>query len=211
MNLIILGPPGAGKGTQAKIIAEKLDVAHISTGDLLRDELKKDTETSARIKEIMNSGGLVSDEIVVELLEKRVKDEKNGFILDGFPRNLEQAEILDEKGFDIDAAIALDVMDETIVERISGRLFCQSCCAVFHAKYHKPKKENICDVCGAALTQRSDDNAEVVEKRLNVYHELTEPIIVHYAEKGVLTAVDGSGNVEDITNAILSAISKAAE
>jgi adenylate kinase len=210
VNLIILGAPGAGKGTQAKVVAERLDIAHISTGDLLRDELKRDTGTSRRIKEIMNAGELVPDDIVVNLLDECVKQAANGFILDGFPRNLAQAKALDDKGFKIDAAITLDISDEAIVERLSGRLFCPKCGATYHVAFNKPKEDGACDTCGETLAQRADDNKDTVLNRLKVYHKETEPIIDYYKQKGILTVIDGAKGVDDIAGDILSALGKAA-
>ncbi len=205
----MLGAPGAGKGTQAKGLAKHYNIAHISTGDILREHIRGNTEIGQSVSEILKSGGLVPDELVNKMVFERLQqaDCANGFILDGFPRTLQQAKELSsmtsELNIPIDRAILVDVADDTIIERMSGRLSCPKCGAMFHVKYLIPKTEGKCDACSETLTQREDDKKETVINRLAVYHEITEPIIDFYEENGILTKVSGIGSVEEITNSIL--------
>ena len=208
MKIIMLGAPGAGKGTQAKMIAEKYGLPHISTGDIFRANIKNGTELGKEAKEYMDKGLLVPDELTVRLLLDRVaKDDcKNGYVLDGFPRTIPQAEVLDEKlsklGEKVDYAVNVDVPDENIVNRMSGRRACLSCGATYHVVSIPPKKEGICDVCGSELVLRDDDKPETVQKRLKVYHEQTQPLIDFYEKKGVLRSVDGTLPMEEVFTAI---------
>ncbi len=204
MKIIMLGAPGAGKGTQAKRIAEKYSIPHISTGDIFRANIKNGTELGKKAKEYMDQGLLVPDELTVNLVIDRVSNEdcKNGYVLDGFPRTIPQAEALDEalsaRGEKIEFAINVEVPDENIVNRMGGRRACLSCGATYHTEFIKPKVEGICDTCGATLVLRDDDKPETVQKRLDVYHEQTQPLIDYYQGKGVLAEVDGTKIMDDV-------------
>lgn len=208
MKIVMLGAPGAGKGTQAKQIAGKYGLPHISTGDIFRANIKNGTELGKEAKKYMDQGLLVPDELTVRLLLDRVSQEdcKKGYVLDGFPRTIPQANVLDEAleklGDRIDYAIDVDVPDENIVRRMSGRRACLSCGATYHVAYAPPQKEGICDTCGSELVLRDDDKPETVQNRLHVYHEQTQPLIDFYARKGVLRTVDGTQAVEDVFEAI---------
>ena len=208
MKIIMLGAPGAGKGTQAKMIADKNGVPHISTGDIFRANIKTGTELGMEAKKYMDQGLLVPDELTVRILLDRVAQDdcKNGYVLDGFPRTIPQAEVLDSEltklGDHIDYAINVDVPDENIVKRMSGRRACLTCGATYHIEHVPPKKEGICDVCGSELVLRDDDKPETVKNRLNVYHEQTQPLIDFYTEKGVLKTVDGTVPMEEVFAAI---------
>ena len=208
MKIIMLGAPGAGKGTQAKMIADKYGVPHISTGDIFRANIKNGTELGMEAKKYMDQGLLVPDELTVRILLDRVAQDdcKNGYVLDGFPRTIPQAEVLDSEltklGDHIDYAINVDVPDENIVKRMSGRRACLTCGATYHIEHVPPKKEVICDVCGSELVLRDDDKPETVKNRLNVYHEQTQPLIDFYTEKGVLKTVDGTVPMEEVFAAI---------
>lgn len=208
MKIIMLGAPGAGKGTQAKMIAEKYGLPHISTGDIFRANIKNGTELGKEAKEYMDKGLLVPDELTVRLLLDRVAQDdcKNGYVLDGFPRTIPQAEVLDEKLSELDEkvdyAINVDVPDENIVNRMSGRRACLNCGATYHIVSIPPKKEGICDVCGSELVLRDDDRPETVQNRLKVYHEQTQPLIDFYEKKGVLRSVDGTLPMEEVFTAI---------
>lgn len=208
MKIIMLGAPGAGKGTQAKMIADKYGVPHISTGDSFRANIKNGTELGMEAKKYMDQGLLVPDELTVRILLDRVAQDdcKNGYVLDGFPRTIPQAEVLDSEltklGDHIDYAINVDVPDENIVKRMSGRRACLTCGATYHIEHVPPKKEGICDVCGSELVLRDDDKPETVKNRLNVYHEQTQPLIDFYTEKGVLKTVDGTVPMEEVFAAI---------
>ena len=208
MKLILLGAPGAGKGTQAEIICKTLSIPQISTGNIIRAQIKSGTELGLRVKAIVESGALVSDELVIELLKARISepDCENGFILDGFPRTIPQAEAL-EQFCDIDAVLEIYVPDEAIVARMSGRRTCPVCGASYHVKYNPPEKEGICGVCGAQLVMRPDDDPEVVASRLRVYHEQTEPLVEFYRERGKLRTVDGQGAIDEITGLVKEALS----
>ena len=208
MKIIMLGAPGAGKGTQAKMIADKYGVPHISTGDIFRANIKNGTELGMEAKKYMDQGLLVPDELTVRILLDRVAQDdcKNGYVLDGFPRTIPQAEVLDSEltklGDHIEYAINVDVPDENIVKRMSGRRACLTCGATYHIEHVPPKKEGICDVCGSELVLRDDDKPETVKNRLNVYHEQTQPLIDFYTEKGVLKTVDGTVPMEEVFAAI---------
>ncbi|MBQ9519725.1 MAG: adenylate kinase [Firmicutes bacterium] len=200
MKLVLIGGPGAGKGTQAKKLSKYFDIAHISTGDLLREQMKLGTELGKKVSEIMNAGGLVSDDIVSAMLAERIKadDCKKGYILDGYPRNVSQAEGLEAITGKLDKVLCFNVDDEVIVDRMTGRRGCPKCGQMFHIKYNPPKKDGICDACGEALVQRKDDNAETVRNRLKVYHETTAPVIDYYSNKGILAQIDGVGDIDEI-------------
>lgn len=208
MKIIMLGAPGAGKGTQAKMIAEKYSIPHVSTGDIFRANIKNGTELGIEAKKYMDQGKLVPDELTVKILLDRVAqpDCEKGYILDGFPRTIPQAEVLDkalkELGDQIDYAINVDVPDENIVNRMSGRRACVACGATYHVKYNAPKVENVCDSCGKELIIRDDDKPETVQNRLTVYHEQTQPLIDFYEKKGVLKSVDGTVDMKDVFAAI---------
>ena len=210
MKIIMLGAPGAGKGTQAKMIAEKYQIPHISTGDIFRANIKNGTELGMEAKKYMDQGQLVPDELTVKILLDRVaKDDcANGYVLDGFPRTIPQAEVLDEAlsklNESIDFAINVDVPDENMVRRMSGRRACLSCGATYHIEHVPPKKEGICDTCGQELVLRDDDKPETVLNRLKVYHDQTQPLIDFYTAKGVLKEVDGTVDMSDVFNAIVS-------
>ncbi len=209
MKIVMLGAPGAGKGTQAKMIADKYQVPHISTGDIFRANIKNGTELGKEAKKYMDQGLLVPDELTVKLLLDRVAnpDCANGYVLDGFPRTIPQAEVLDaaltELGDKIDYAINVDVPDENIVKRMGGRRACLACGGTYHLEYLKPKKDGICDRCGQELVLREDDQPETVMKRLNVYHEQTQPLIDFYSNKGILKSVDGTVDIMDVFASIV--------
>ena len=209
MKIIMLGAPGAGKGTQAKMIADKYGVPHISTGDIFRANIKNGTELGMEAKKYMDQGLLVPDELTVRILLDRVAQDdcKNGYVLDGFPRTIPQAEVLDSEltklGDHIDYAINVDVPDENIVNRMSGRRACVGCGATYHIKYNPTKVDGVCDACGEKLVLRDDDKAETVQKRLGVYHDQTQPLIDYYTKSGVLKEVDGTVDMEDVFQAIV--------
>ena len=207
MRIILLGAPGASKGTQAEFITAKLGVPAVSTGNLLRSAISEGTELGKKAAEYMNKGSLVPDELVLELVRERVKapDCQKGMVFDGFPRTLAQAEALD-RVMDIDMVLFLDVSDDAIVERMSGRRTCPKCQATYHVVNHPPKKEGICDKCGTALGIRDDDRPEVVRQRIAVYHKQTEPIVNHYKNKGLLKVVKGQEKLEDTTALVAAAI-----
>ena len=209
MKIIMLGAPGAGKGTQAKQIAAKYQIPHISTGDIFRANIKNGTELGKKAKTYMDQGLLVPDELVCDLVVDRVQQDdcKKGYILDGFPRTIPQAESLDAAlsrlGEAVDYAINVEVPDENIVKRMGGRRACVGCGATYHLVYAAPKKEGICDNCGAELILRDDDKPETVQKRLGVYHEQTQPLIDYYTKKGILKEVDGTMDMGDVFKAIV--------
>ena len=204
MKIIMLGAPGAGKGTQAKMIASEYQIPHISTGDIFRSNIKNGTELGKKAKEYMDQGLLVPDSLPCDLVVDRIAqdDAKNGYVLDGFPRTIPQAEALTEalkaRGEAIDYAIDIEVPDESIVTRMSGRRACLGCGATYHIKYNPPKAENVCDTCGGELVLRDDDKPETVQKRLDVYHEQTQPLIDYYTKAGVLKELDGTQDIDVI-------------
>lgn len=208
MKIIMLGAPGAGKGTQAKMIADRYGIPHISTGDIFRANIKNGTKLGKEAKGYMDQGLLVPDELTVKLLLDRVAQEdcSDGYVLDGFPRNIPQAEVLDralaDQGERIDYAVDVEVADRHIINRMSGRRACVGCGATYHIVNVPPKKEGICDVCGEALILREDDRPDTVTKRLAVYHEQTQPLIDYYKEKGILKSVDGTMPMEEVFDAI---------
>jgi len=207
MKLILLGAPGAGKGTQAENISKKYGIPQISTGNILRAEVKKESELGLKVKDILASGGLVPEEIVIAMVKERLKadDCANGYILDGFPRNTAQAEALDTFA-SVDAVLLITVPDEKIVTRMSGRRTCPTCGATYHVVSNPPKAEGICDACGAKLTVRADDREEVVRDRLRVYHEQTEPLIAYYGKKGLVREVVGQDSLEETTRLTMQAL-----
>lgn len=208
MKIIFLGAPGAGKGTQAEIVSETYKIPAISTGAIIREAIKTGTEMGKAAKSYTEAGKLVPDEVVIGIIKERLaKDDcKDGFILDGFPRTVPQAEALDAMGVEIDRVVSIEVSDEAIVERMSGRRVCPSCGASYHTEWKKPKAEGVCDACGEALTIRRDDSPEVVLDRLKVYHEQTEPLKGYYEKKGKLRTVIGQEEVADTTKLTLAAL-----
>lgn len=209
MKIVMLGAPGAGKGTQAKKIAEKYGIPHISTGDIFRANIKENTELGQKAKTYMDQGLLVPDELTVRILLDRVAKEdcKDGYVLDGFPRTIPQAKVLEDAlnklGDKIDYAIDVEVPDENIIRRMGGRRACLSCGATYHIEHVPPKKEGICDQCGQPLVLRDDDKPETVQNRLRVYQEQTQPLIDFYTERNVLKTVDGTQDMQDVFNAIV--------
>jgi len=204
MKIVILGAPGAGKGTQAERIAEKYQIPHISTGDIFRANIKAGTELGKKAKEFMDQGLLVPDSLTVDLVMDRINKEdcKNGYILDGFPRTIPQAEKLTEalkaENSALDYAIDVDVPDENIINRMSGRRTCLKCGMTYHISYAAPKQDGVCDKCGADLVLREDDKPETVKKRLDVYHTQTQPLIDYYRNENILRSVDGTQDMEDV-------------
>ena len=209
MKIVMLGAPGAGKGTQAKMIAEKYGIPRVSTGDIFRANIKNGTELGKEAKQYMDQGKLVPDELTVKILLDRVAQDdcKNGYVLDGFPRTIPQANVLDEAltklGDRIDYAVNVDVPDDNIINRMGGRRACVACGATYHIVYNAPKTEGICDNCGKELIIRDDDQPETVKNRLKVYHEQTQPLIDFYEGKGVLKSVDGTADMKDVFAAIV--------
>ena len=206
MNLILLGPPGAGKGTQAKRLAAALSIPQLSTGDMLRAAIAAGTELGKKVKAVMEAGKLVSDDIMIDLIGQRIDrpDCKKGFILDGFPRSLPQAEALDKmltaRKLKIDRVIEMQVEDQALVERIAGRFTCATCGTGYHDKFQRPKKDGICDVCGGTtFSRRADDKEATVRARLKAYHDQTAPLLPYYRKHGVLAAVDGMAPIDQVT------------
>lgn len=208
MKLILLGAPGAGKGTQAEIISEKYNIPTISTGNIIRAALKNGTEMGLKAKSYIDAGNLVPDDVVIGIIKERLSENdcENGYILDGFPRTIPQAEALDNLGFDIDVALSIEVADEEIVKRMSGRRVCEKCGASYHTEFKKPEVEGVCNICGGNLVIRKDDEPETVLNRLNVYHEQTEPLKDYYKNCGKLITVEGQDEVEDTTRLVLTAL-----
>ncbi len=201
MILVFLGPPGAGKGTQAKLLSQRMGFLHLSTGDLLREAVKNQTPLGKKAKEYMDKGELVPDELIVQLIEETMPKDGN-VILDGFPRTVNQALALEEmlrvKGEKISKVLFFDVPDDVIIDRLSGRRVCSKCGAVYHVKYNPPKVEGVCDLCGGSLVQRDDDREEVVRKRLEVYRKQTQPLIEFYQERGIIYKLDAGKGVEEL-------------
>ena len=208
MNLILLGAPGAGKGTQAEVISETLKIPTISTGNMIREALKSGTEMGRKAKEYVDAGKLVPDEEVIGIIKERLAqpDCADGFILDGFPRTIPQAEALDKMGVEIDAVLDIEVADEDIITRMSGRRVCESCGSSYHTLYKQPKVEGKCDICGGTLVQRKDDHPDTVKERLDVYHTQTEPLKEYYSKQGKLLVVHGQEAVEDTTRLVMEAL-----
>jgi len=215
MNLILLGPPGAGKGTQAKRLEQAHGLVQLATGDMLRAATASGSELGRQIKAVMDSGALVSDDIVIETIEQRIAapEAKNGVILDGFPRNVPQAEALDamlaRHELELDHVILMEVDEAALVDRLAGRFSCRKCGASYHERYHRPKQEGVCDVCGAPdFVQRPDDRPEAVIKRFEVYRQQTAPILPYYRDKGILEAINGMGEMDAVTRDIEVIISR---
>ena len=208
MKLILLGPPGAGKGTQAEILNKKLGIPTISTGNILRAAVKNGTPVGLKAKEYMDAGKLVPDEVIIGVISERLAeaDCQNGFILDGVPRTIPQAEALEKAGISFDAVVSIEISDEEIVERMAGRRVCTACGAPYHVKNMPPKVEGVCDACGGKLEARADDTPEVVRDRLQVYHKETAPLKDFYAARNLLKTVDNQPTVAETTTAILNAL-----
>ena len=210
MKLILLGAPGAGKGTQAEILSEKLGIPTISTGNILRAAIKEGTPTGLKAKAFMDEGKLVPDEVIIGIIHERVAKEDcaNGYILDGVPRTIGQAEAMEQAGIIFDNVVSIEIADETIVDRMSGRRVCESCGASYHLVAVPPKTAGVCDKCGGKLIPRKDDEPATVKARLEVYHKETEPLKAFYAERGLLRSVDNQPSVEAVSEAILSVLGK---
>ena len=208
MKLILLGPPGAGKGTQADIISKKLNIPQISTGDMLREAVKAGTPIGLKAKSIMDAGGLVPDEVIIGITIERLAgpDCGNGYILDGMPRTIAQAEALGENGVEIDAALSIEVDDEEIIQRLGGRRVCPACGATFHIAANPPQRENVCDSCGAGLIIRKDDDPETIRNRLQAFHKETSPLKDYYRAQGKLKTVESQPEVADTTARVAEAL-----
>ncbi len=208
MNLILLGAPGAGKGTQAEKICVKLSIPAISTGNIIREAIKNGTKVGLEAKRYIESGDLVPDEVVIGIIKERLEcdDCKNGFILDGFPRTIPQAEALNSMGVRIDTVLEIDVKDEAVVSRLSGRRVCEKCGASYHIQYKQPSTDGVCDLCGGDLVMRKDDNPETIRERLKVYHDQTEPLKGFYKNLGKLKVVEGQEEVADTTALVFKAL-----
>lgn len=208
MNLILLGAPGAGKGTQAEKICEKYGIPAVSTGNIIREALKNGTDMGLKAKSYIDAGKLVPDDVVIGIIKDRLSEDdcKNGFILDGFPRTIPQAEALDNMGIVIDKVVDIEVPDDKIAARLSGRRVCLKCGATYHLEFKKPAKEGVCDVCGDEIVQRKDDKPETVIDRLNVYHEQTEPLKDYYAKTGKLVIVEGQEEVAETTALVFKSL-----
>ncbi|HEY4543589.1 MAG TPA: adenylate kinase [Tissierellaceae bacterium] len=212
MRIVLLGPPGVGKGTQASNIVEKFNIPHISTGDILRENIKNNTELGITAKSFMDKGHLVPDELVVSIMKNRLLEDdcKDGFLLDGFPRTVDQAKALDEAldsmGISLNKVVNIKAADDVLIERISGRRVCKACGATYHVTYNPPKEEGICDIDGEELLQRDDDKVETVKTRINVYQEQTAPLIDYYNDQGILLDVDGTKSIEEIFNTIVNSL-----
>ncbi|MFD5229769.1 adenylate kinase [Streptomyces qaidamensis] len=215
MRIVLVGPPGAGKGTQAAFLAKNLSIPHISTGDLFRANISQQTELGKLAKSYMDAGNLVPDEVTIAMAKDRMEqpDAENGFLLDGFPRNVSQAEALDElletESMQLDAVLDLEVPEDEVVKRIAGRRICRNDSShVFHVTYKQPAKDSVCDVCGGELYQRNDDSEETVRTRLEVYHTQTEPIIDYYKAQGLVVTISALGKVEDVTTRAMEALKR---
>lgn len=208
MRVILLAAPGAGKGTQAEKLSEYFGIPTISTGAILRKNIKEKTELGELAKSYIDGGNLVPDDVMIKVMKARLSEDdcKRGFILDGFPRTLTQAETLEKSGIEIDVVLNINVPDEKIIERLSGRLECSKCAATFHKLYRKPEKEGICDACGGELITRADDKPETIKSRLEVYHTQTEPLINFYKERGILKTAQGQEEISDTTKEVLKAL-----
>lgn len=214
MLLILLGPPGAGKGTQAEEIANEYDIAYISTGDILRKAVKDNTELGRKARQYMDKGQLVPDELVVEIIKARLMDPecKNGALFDGFPRTVEQALFLEnalpDLNLKIDRVLSLEVEEDDLIERLTGRRVCSDCGASYHLKFNPPEVRNVCDICGGDLYQRDDDRLETVQERMEVYKKQTEPLIEFYQERGLLSTIDGNQEIDEVHKQIKNVLEK---
>ena len=210
MKLILLGAPGAGKGTQAERLCKELNIPTISTGNILRAAIRSGTPTGVKAKHFMDAGQLVPDEVIIGIITERLAEDdcKNGYILDGVPRTIAQAEAMEKAGITFDAVVSIEIADETIMDRMSGRRVCEHCGASYHLVAVPPKQEGICDKCGGKLVQRKDDAPETVKARLEVYHKETEPLKAFYAQRGLLKSVENQATVEETSQAILHALGK---
>lgn len=208
MRIIIMGPPGGGKGTQAEILSEKLSVPHISTGAIIRNAIRNKTKLGIATEEYIANGQLVPDELVIPMVAERVKDKdcENGYILDGFPRTLPQAQAMEENDIKVDCVLNLLVADDVIVKRLGGRRECKQCAAPYHVEFNPPKNEGVCDKCGGKLIQRDDDNEATIKERLSVYHKQTEPLVEFYKNVGNLVNVQGRDTIEDTTENVLESL-----
>ena len=208
MKLIMLGAPGAGKGTQAILLSERYEIPTISTGVIIRNAIKNGTETGKMAKDYIEKGQLVPDSVVIGIIKERLGEDdcKNGFILDGFPRTIPQAEALDNMGVELDRVVNFEVPDEAIIARMGGRRVCAACGCSYHIEFNRPQKDGVCDKCGAELVQRKDDHPDTVKERLRVYHEQTEPLKDYYSKTGKLRTVDGQNEIAAITKATFAAL-----
>ena len=208
MNIIMLGAPGAGKGTQAAVLCEHLNIPTISTGNIIREALRTGTEMGLQAKSYTDAGQLVPDEVVIGIVKDRLQEDdcKNGYILDGFPRTIPQAEALDKMGADIDCVIDIEVKDDVIINRLSGRRVCENCGRPYHIESLKPKVDGVCDDCNGALVQRKDDQIDTIKNRLDIYHRETEPLVNYYKSQGKLKVVEGKDTVKETTEAVFKAI-----
>ena len=210
MKMILLGAPGAGKGTQAEILSREYNIPTISTGNILRAAMKNGTPVGLKAKAFVEAGQLVPDDVIIGIIEERLSqgDCANGYILDGVPRTIPQAEAMEEKGIEIDCALSIEVADQTIIDRMSGRRTCKNCSQTFHVLFNPPKQDGVCDFCGGELTIRKDDAPETVKNRLDVYHRETEPLKAFYEQRGKLISVEGQPTIEATTAAIRKALEK---
>jgi len=208
MKITIMGPPGGGKGTQAEILCEKLNILHISTGAIIRNAIREKNELGKVAEEYIERGQLVPDNVVIDMVSRRLKEKdcENGYILDGFPRTLPQADAMDEIGIELDYALNLLVSDEVIVDRLGGRRECKVCAAPYHVKFNPPEKDGVCDKCGGVLITRDDDVPDTIRQRLDVYHSETEPLVDFYKGKGILVNVAGRETIEETTEDVLEAL-----
>lgn len=208
MKLVVIGAPGAGKGTQAHLLTDYYNIPHISTGEIFREHMRNKTQIGNKVAQFINRGELVSDDIVIEVFKERIKkpDCENGFLLDGFPRTLYQANVLSEVITDLNAVIEIDVNDEIIIERMSGRRVCPKCGKIYHIVNQKPKIDNKCDICGETLIQREDDKPKTVLARLKIYHNQTKPLIDYYKNKNLLISFDGTTPLKELNQRIIDAL-----
>lgn len=208
MKLVVIGAPGAGKGTQAHLLTDYYNIPHISTGEIFREHMRNKTQIGNKVAQFINRGELVSDDIVIEVFKERIKkpDCENGFLLDGFPRTLYQANVLSEVITDLNAVIEIDVNDEIIIERMSGRRVCPKCGKIYHIVNQKPKIDNKCDICGETLIQREDDKPKTVLARLKIYHNQTKPLIDYYKNKNLLISFDGTTPLKELNQIIIDAL-----
>lgn len=208
MRIILLAAPGAGKGTQAERLSEHFGIPTISTGAMLRHNIQEGTELGKLASKYIDNGKLIPDDVMIAVMKDRLakQDCQNGFILDGFPRTLTQAEALDASDIEIDVVLNIEVADETIIRRLGGRLECKECGSTYHKEFHKPEQEGVCDKCGNALVTREDDKPETIKSRLNVYHSQTEPLLTYYQNKGILRVAEGQDEIADTTAEVLKAL-----